>query len=46
MHRRAEILRRLDVDACVDGEQIRPDVKELADSLGVIALVIKDATAA
>ena len=48
VHRRAETLRRigLEVDGCVDGEQIRPDAKELANSLGVIALVVKDAAAA
>lgn len=43
IHRRAEILRRLGyvVDACVDGEQIRGDARELATQLDVVALVQK-----
>ncbi len=47
-HRRAEILRRLGmtVDAAVDGETIRPDARELAEQLGVVALVVKDTQAA
>lgn len=48
VHRRAEILRRLgmSVDAAVDGEAIRPDAKQLADQLGVVALVVKEPQAA
>ena len=48
IHRRAEILRGLGltVDAAVEGEFIRPEAKELADQMGVVALVVKEPQAA
>jgi uncharacterized protein YoxC len=47
VHARAEILRRLglEVDACVDGEAIQPDVRTLAEQVGVHALVAREAAA-